>query len=77
MKYIKGYKIFESNNDQFFKTKEEIEDWLKKMNIKQYTINRNLTVDVYDNVNISQKELKYIPIQFRIVTNDFYCRLWT
>ena len=43
-----------------FQDKEEIGDWLKKMNIKQYTINRNLTVDVYDNVNISQKELKYI-----------------
>lgn len=49
MKYIKGYNKFpgeewesesspKSIDRQPLKTKEEIEDWLKKMNIKQYTI---------------------------------------
>lgn len=83
MRYIKEYNKFSDEwksesspkpiDRQSLKTKEDIEDWLKKMNIKNYNINKDLTVDVYDNVNISKKQLKYIPIQFRTITNDFYC----
>jgi len=28
MKYLNTYRLFESVNDQFFKTKDKIENWL-------------------------------------------------
>lgn len=56
-------------------TKIEIENWLKKMNIKEYIIREDLTVDVYDDfgVYLMKKDLTEIPIQFGLVTSDFYC----
>ena len=37
-------------------TKKEIEDWLIKNNIENYTINKDLTVDVIDNVDLNSKK---------------------
>ena len=53
--------------------KSEIEKWLKKYKIDNYTINSDLTVDVKGNVNISSNPLKAIPFQFGKVDGDFYC----
>ena len=55
------------------KTKEEIEEWLNKMQIKKYTINDDLTVDVDGYVNISRKNLTEIPFQFGKVYGYFDC----
>ena len=55
------------------KTKEKIESWLKEMNIKEYLINQNLTVDIFSNVNLSMKKLKKIPIKFGIINGNFDC----
>ena len=50
MKYIKDYKIFGSiSDDQFFKTKKEVENWLIKVagtNYGYFKINKNLSVDI-------------------------------
>lgn len=73
MKYIKDYKIFESNNEQFLKTKEEIKKWLDEMRIKNYTISKNLKVDVDNDVDISIKRLEFIPVQFKHINGNFYC----
>ena len=74
MKYLKSYKIFESvNSDQFFKTKEDIKDWLDRMGIKDYIIHDDLIVDVDGNVNISDINLKLIPVQFGKVNGNFSC----
>lgn len=76
MIYLKSYKLFESviTDDQFFKTKDEISDWLSKMHIKKYTINNDLTVDTHeDEVNITHMQLDCIPVQFNIVKGIFYC----
>ena len=48
-----------------FKTKEEIQNCLDKMGIKNYTINEDLNVDVKGNVDISQKGLTSIPLNLR------------
>lgn len=74
MKYLNTYKLFESIDNQFFKTYEETKNWLDIMNIRKYIINGDLKVDVNTNVRISQSVyLKYFPIQFGIVKGHFRC----
>lgn len=53
--------------------KDDIEAWLYEMNITNYFINENLTVDVNASVYLSDKNLTFIPIQFGIVSGDFFC----
>jgi hypothetical protein len=57
-------------------TKEEIEQWLDELNIPSYSyeINDDLTIDAFEPINISHKELKTIPVQFNKVYGGFYCR---
>src|SRR3990167_705243 len=55
------------------KTKEAIKTWLDEMGIENYTINKNLTVDVNGSVTLSNKNLKKIPVQFGKVGESFYC----
>ena len=57
----------------FLQTKEEIEKWLKKMKIKNYIINDNLTVDVDDNALLSEKKIKKIPVKFNNINGSFHC----
>jgi len=74
MRYLKSYKIFESLTDnQFFKTKEEIQNWLDKFaaNGENIIINDDLTVDA-NFITIEKKNLNYIPIQFGEV-DTFIC----
>jgi hypothetical protein len=55
------------------KDKHEIWRVLDALNIRNYTIKSDLTVDVMGNVSISYKNLRVIPVQFREVTGDFWC----
>ncbi len=59
--------------DQYFKTREETKAWVYRMNIYLYTIRKDLTVDVAGDVDISDKNLAYIPVQFGEVVGNFYC----
>lgn len=64
MKYLNTYKLFESITDgQFFKTKNEIENWLYSVDVEDFIINKDMIVDAKV-VNISHNCLKYIPVQF-------------
>ncbi|CAK1332462.1 Internalin-J precursor [Burkholderia pseudomallei] len=54
-------------------TKEEIEQWLDKMEIKNYSINDDLTVDVDGSVDLFGRKLTDIPVQFNHVSMDFHC----
>lgn len=74
MKYLNTYRLFESVSDQFFKTKDEIENWLFSQRIKDYIINDDMTVDVNDNTYISGKSVYHIPIQFGYINGDFAIR---
>ena len=49
----------------------DIREWLSTMKIDGYTIHPNGVVDVYDCVNLDNKKLKEIPIQFGHVTGNF------
>src|SRR5574344_1877979 len=60
MKYLRKYKIFESNS--------QIDTICKK-----YTINSDNSVDVDDNVKLRDKDLKSIPLNFNIVNGYFGC----
>lgn len=73
MKFLKPYSIFESLNNQFFKTESEIKNWLNEMLIDQYTIGTNLIVNTKGDVDISYKGLDYIPVQFERVGGVFDC----
>lgn len=55
------------------KTKDEIQEWLTRYNIKKYIINDNLTVDVIGNVNLNGKQLSSIDVQFNTVNGNFDC----
>jgi hypothetical protein len=52
----------------------DIEKWLDEMNIQNYIINQDLTVNVTGHVNLQNKDLDCIPIQFNKVSGGFCCR---
>lgn len=53
--------------------KQTIKMWLQDMNIKNYHINKDLTVDVEGNVNLTDMNLTELPVQFGIVEGKFNC----
>ncbi len=59
--------------DHFFKTREEIHVWLDEMEVEDYIINDDLTVDVGGGVDISYRNLAMIPVQFGVVNGNFNC----
>jgi hypothetical protein len=56
-----------------FKKKETTKAWLESMGIKNYLINKDLTVDVKGDVKLSKKNLNSIDVQFGTVSGDFDC----
>lgn len=56
------------------KTKEEVVTQLLKLNIFNYSINDDLSVDIDGSVMLSDRKLDYIPVNFNKVTNNFICR---
>lgn len=52
-----------------------IKNWLDSMDIKNYTINKDLTINVNDSVKLSHKSLTEFPdyIQFNHIRGDFNC----
>jgi hypothetical protein len=58
---------------ELFNNEKEIKTWLDNMKIKNYTINSDLTVDVNNDVNLVNKGLTTIPIQFGIINGYFDC----
>jgi|694.fasta_scaffold148605_3 hypothetical protein len=54
-------------------TKSVVEKVLTALDIRSYTINADLTVDVRGNVNISQKHLTKLPVKFGKVSGTFDC----
>ena len=52
-------------------SKKEIVAWLKSVNIYEYKINSDYTVDVQQTVNLSGKKLTSIPIKFGTIDGNF------
>lgn len=52
----------------------KIHESVKKLGIKAtYNINKDKSIDVFGDVNISHKQLDKIPVKFRIVKGSFCC----
>ena len=62
---------------QFLKEKSKIEAWLNKYKITPYTLladeQYGFVVNVAGHVDLSDKQLKEIPVKFNIVNGFFYC----
>jgi hypothetical protein len=52
---------------------KSIEDWCKELNLYNYKVNDDGSVDSGDHINISFKFLEIIPIKFGIIYGDFNC----
>lgn len=61
-------KLFEQ-----YKEYDQVKSWLDKMEIQNYTINDDLTVDVNGDVILDEHDLTEIPIQFGRVERYFSC----
>jgi hypothetical protein len=65
MNYLKSYKIFESQ-------KYLISRKLHQLDIMRFDINSDLTVDVYQNIDIRNMNLTELPCKFGKVNGEFY-----
>ena len=52
-------------------SKKEIQDWLETYNIKNFSINDDLTIDVNDNVILNGLQLTCLPYKFNYVAGQF------
>ena len=73
MKHIKPYKIFESTSPNFPTTREGVIEVCEKYEIKNYTINDDLSIDVDGGVYLDERNLEYLPLKFNYVSGDFNC----
>jgi len=73
MKHIKPYKIFESTSPNFPTTREGVIQVCKRYEIKNYTINDDLSIDVNGGVELYGEGLEYLPLKFNYVSGVFYC----
>ncbi len=65
---IKNFKLFKLYKN--FK----IHNLCKEYHIKNYTINDDMSISVDGNVDLSYRNLKFIPIKFKEVSGHFSCR---
>ena len=68
MKHLKSYKIFENKQ-----TDEEIHELCRRYKIKNYTINEDKSIDVDGDVDLINKDLTKLPLNFRNVIGYFDC----
>jgi len=73
MKHIKPYKIFESASPNFPTTREEVIQVCENYEIKNYTINDDLSIDISGGVFLRNKKLEYLPLRFNYVSGSFNC----
>ena len=75
MKTLKESILSRSSHGGDASKKRMIEEWLKEYNIKNYTINDDLTIDVNGFVFLNKENLKEFPdyIQFGVVKGFFDC----
>lgn len=72
MKHIYPYKNFINESSKSSKAIRKLEHQLYEYGIKNYHVNSDGTIDVYDDVRISS-HLKKIPFNFGKVTGNFSC----
>lgn len=62
--------------NNFFDNEDDITKWLHNLFIFEFTIRKDLTVDVPNHVYLSSQldTLEYFPVQFGIINGSFYCK---
>jgi hypothetical protein len=73
MKHIKHYEIFESSEPNFPTTREEVIEACERYEIKNYTINDDLSIDVDGSIGLYNKNLEHLPLKFNYVHGGFQC----
>jgi hypothetical protein len=73
MRHIKHYKIFENKSPNFPTTREEVIEVCKKYDIRNYSINDDLSIDVDGDVYLTSRNLEYLPLRFNYVSSGFDC----
>jgi hypothetical protein len=58
---------------EFLNTRKDVQAWLSQHNIKNYTIEDNLIVNVAGSVYFDGHELTHLPVKFGKVAGDFSC----
>ena len=62
---------------KFYTDEQQIIDWLKKHEVKKYTLvpdeQYGFVIDVNGDVYLSDKNLINIPVKFNTVKGNFYC----
>lgn len=62
--------LTESQQTNFLTSESEIRKWLDTYQVKNYTINGDLTVSVNDSLSITEKKLTEIPVKFSEITGS-------
>ena len=66
--------IFDSKTFEETWRPHGINDICKKLDIKNYVINSDLSIDVNGSVDLSNMDLGKIPLNFNYVSESFYCQ---
>lgn len=61
--------------NNFFDNEDDITKWLHNLFIFEFTIRKDLTVDVPNHVYLSSQldTLEYFPVQFGVINGSFHC----
>jgi hypothetical protein len=51
---------------------KSFKEFIKESKVK-FRINKDLSIDAFQNIDIHDKQLKEIPIQFNTINGDFKC----
>ena len=65
MKHLKLYELFSE--------KEIYQMCIHHYDIRDYTINKDNSIDVYGNVHLDNNELTELPLKFNNIYGNFYC----
>ena len=59
--------------EQMLNNKKDIDAWCKAMNIFNYLIQEDLSIKVFQDVDISNKKISKLPVKFLKTTGNFNC----
>lgn len=64
---VRNLRLFEN-----YKSDGEIRKICKEYNIKNYTINKDRSIDVEGEVHLTSKRLTELPLMFNVVKGNFF-----
>ena len=61
------------NKEDLLKNKDDIKAWLEQYDIEKYTINEDMTVDVDQDIILTNRNITNIMVQFGKINGFFLC----